>query len=638
MQFSAWQHAHPVSREVVLWPGITNNEQFARQIQDRFLKDVIAFGESPLAKASGFDGPGRILNYPGYPSLPYSFPNIDNKLGSVEMDPDFVVDLQETFLILFSDYPKHVCARPMTLRRQAMSGLPSFTRDLKVRVKELNNIFTHLDAFGKGIVDRDFAGLRDQFGLTPLATCGSRTQTDAVLFENGRWVPKQREAIVSWDPTTNKQERVVINKSLRQYGLDCDLVAMRHRTIYAIPSLMNIPLEPVGNAFFDCFVEKYEFTFHQGDIYEFIKRSDVRDRLRGRRLLSFDFKEFDHSVPDQALWLFCTLMRKVGVPEWLVNLAYDCTHLPCVMNGTTIDGSDAPPHVFGDLQAWWRAGRMIHFGLPSGWIFTALFPKWFVTTLIYHVLWKHCKVIPHDRSEYIKMLQWDSSSPVVDMCGGDDNCLALMERAYAAVYDKFCQGISLAVPTMKVSWDDRPQFLSHIFVKDQNGALIAYPDIIRGFTNSFCPAESAFHTIYRAQKSSYNTEHLFRYYGITGTADPEMLKGGTRVPAFGWFQKDALYTQRSPGWAALRDLMYDFLKKCNPHVVQNLHQIADVESTLLARLQVDPRNMADIDILISPEKIFYRHTEEEISDSVYKLSFASFGEEYLQKIKPYYLR
>jgi hypothetical protein len=308
------------------------------------------------------------------------------------------------------------------------------------------------------------------------------------------------------------------------------------------------------------------------------------------------------------------------------------------MNGTTIDGSDAPPHVFGDLQAWWRAGRMIHFGLPSGWIFTALFPKWFVTTLIYHVLWKHCKVIPHDISEYVKMLQWDSSSPVVDMCGGDDNCLALMERAYTAVYDKFCQGVSLAVPTMKVSWDDRPQFLSHIFVKDQNGALIAYPDIIRGFTNSFCPAESAFHTIYRAQKSSYNTEHLFRYYGITGTADPEMLKGGTRVPAFGWFQKDALYAQRSPGWAALRDLMYDFLKKCNPHVVQNLHQIADVESTLLARLQVDPRNMADIDILISPEKIFYRHTEEEISDSVYKLSFASFGEEYLQKIKPYYLR
>jgi len=641
MQFSAWKHAHPLKHEFVLWPGITNDLTFAKGVENDFIYKVKEFADSPLAKESGFTGYGRILNYPGYPSSPYSFPNIDNKLGDVEMHPEFVEDLKVSFDVLYHDYATKVCDRPITLRRGANSGLPSFTRDMTTKVEELDKVFNDLGSFGALILKNDWTQLRKLFGVVPAATLGSRTQTDAVelVWKGGTYkaIPKEREAIVSWDPVTNAQERVIIDKSLARFGMETKLVSMRHRTIYAIPSLLNIPLMPIGNAMFDCAVRQFPYTFDAGDIFEFVRRQDIRKHFRKRKQISFDFKEFDHSVPDEALWLYCQLMQTVGVPKWASKLAYDVTHLPCIMNGTTLDGSDNPPHIFGSLTQWFLPQWMIHFGLPSGWVFTSNFPKWFVTTLIYHVLWRVCKVIPRSKDSYVAMLGWREDAPVHDMCGGDDNALSVLPNVFERVYDTFCRGVTDTVPTMKVSWDETTQFLSHIFTKDANGDVAAYPDLARGFTNSFCPAESAFPSVYRNAKPSYNTDSLFRYYGITGKADPDVLKGGTTVPGYGWMKKDELYTQRSPGWTALRDLMFDFLKKFNPHIIDNLRQIADVEATLLARLKVDSTNVADLDILNNPEKVFYRHSRDSISDSVYTLFYASYGEDRLAKLKPYYV-
>lgn len=627
--------------EFVLWPGITNDLRFAKQIEHDFIYRVKEFADSPLAIQSGFTGYGRVMNYPGYPSSPYSFPNIDNKLGDVSMHPEFVEDLSMAFKVLFHEYSKRVCQRPITLRRGANSGLGSFTRDMTIKVEELDRVFADLGSYGSLILKNEWGQLREKFGVVPIATLGSRTQTDGIdiVWKGSDYTVKgkEREAIVSWDPVTNQQERVIIDKSLARFQMNTKLLSMRHRTIYAIPSLLNVPLMPVGNALFDSASNQFPYTFKPGDIYEFVRRKDVRAHFKKRKQISFDFKEFDHHIPDEALWLFCRLMETVGVPKWASKLAYDLTHLPCIMNGTTLDGSDNPPHTFGSFTQWFLPNWMIHFGLPSGWVLTSVFPKWFVTALIYHVLWRVCKVIPRSEASYRAFLDWKDDAPVHNMCGGDDNALSVLPNAFDRVFDTFCDGVNSTVSTMKVTWDEKTQFLSHIFAKDGNGDVVVYPDLVRGFTNSFCPGESGFPSVYRSIKPSYNTDGLFRFYGITGRADPDVLRGGTTVPGFGWMKKDELYSQRSPGWPALRDLMFDFLKKSNPHVVNNLRQIADVESTLLSRLKVDSTNVADLDILNNPEKVHYRHSRETISDSVYSLFYASYGEDRLEKFKHHYL-
>lgn len=642
MEFRAWQHAHPMKHEFVLWPGVTNNEATARAIQDRFMPSLFDFAESPIAKECNFVGFGRVLNYPGYPSSPYSLPNIDNSLGDVDLRPEFVEDLTMTFKVLFGEYPDHLGRRPLTLRRAANSGLPLFTRDPVKKVEGLNRIFKNLGSFSKMIISDDWDGLKREFGVVPVVTLGSRTQTDSIkVTRNGSSYdaePKEREAITAWDAATNKQVRVKIDKGLGRFGMNVKLYSMRHRTIYAIPMFLNAPLMPVGNAFFDAAVHQFPLTFEAADVFEFVKKEPVRSLLKSRVILSFDFKEFDHSVPTVALWLFCQLMRTVGVADWVSKLAFDVTHLPCIMNGRTLDGSDPCPTILGDLRQWYRPAQQIHFGLPSGWAFTSLFPKWFVTTLIYHVLWRVCKVIPRSEASYRAFLSWDPRCPVHDMCGGDDNALTLEPKVLQRVRDTFCAGVTDTVPTMRVEWDDTPQFLSHLFGRDASGYVTAMPDVVRGFTNSFCPAESAFPMIFRESKPSYNPDSLSRFYGITGTADPSMLKNGSKVPAFGWFEKDKLYTARNPAWAPLRELMFDFLLRLNPNLKIALRQIADVESTMLARLKVDALNVADLNVINNPDKIFYRYSEDQISDGVYKLAFISYGEEFLDTIREYYLQ
>lgn len=642
MQFTAWQTACPRPHEMVLWPGITNNEKYARIVCERVLPALKDFAESTAAKDDNFVDYGRVLNFPGYPSEPYSLPNIDKKLADVSADPELIEDLKETFMVLFKDYPKYICERPITLRRGANTGLPEFTRDTIAKTEALDYTFDHIEEVISLILSDNWDRLRSDFGFHPVVSLGSRTQTDSIVIDWHGYlfeaIPKKRDAIISWDPITNEQQRVDIDKTLQRYGIKYPVYAMRHRTIYAIPVRFTALLMPVGNAMFDSAVPRFPFTFEPGDIYEFIRRQDVQAKIMNRLLLSLDFHEFDHSVITELLALFCALMRKVGVADWAAKLAFDVTHLPCIMNGLYSDGRDAPPHILGNLGGWYQTLHQIAFGLPSGWVFTALFPKWFVTTLFYHVLWKWCKVIPHDIKEYVAMLEWRDSSPVFDMCGGDDNCLVINPSVYETVRDKFCEGVTRAVPTMKVEWDAAPQFLSHRFAKDGNGRWTAKPDAVRGFCNSFCPAETAYPSVYREAKPSYNVEKLSHWYGVTGDASPEQVKASTKVPAFGFFQKMDLYQKRLPSWASLWDGVFAELEKLNPNLRSNMRQICDIEETFLSRLHVVATNAADLDVLASPDKAVYRYRQDQISSSVYNLTYLSYGEERLRKLKPLYLQ
>lgn len=639
-------HSYPANRPICIGPGIMNTPAWACHVVRRFLPALKKLEDSPLAKISGFKGIGRFLNIPGYSGDPWSLPNIDAKLGNIELSPDFYKTARVVSSVLFRDYPNNVCMRPLSIRKEANSGAPDYIIDPQKKTEYINSLFRNAHEIKRLIEANDQKTLYDKYHMSSIVTVGRRNQTDSVELE---WIddvqfttmPKEREAIVEYDRRTNKPVKVKINKSLVEYkdknghAFPKQVVGCRNRPILAVSIGNNCFLMVVGNAIFDSFVPKYELTYHIADPYMHMKRRDVREKLEGRNLVSFDFKEFDHSIPHAALLAFLVGLRDAGVPEWLTKLAEITFTGPVLCGGLYHDKRDKTPHFFGVPFDPLNPLNQIHCGLTSGNAFTSLFAKWFVTVLLV-TAFVRLGFFTLSSYNVEKYLKWDVSSPVFNMNMGDDNVLAPLASVQNKLMEKLPGVISDICPTMRITWDDDPQFISHRFVRNANGYYDAMPDPVRAGCNEVCP-ENGFHLMYSAQKASFNVEQVYRFMGVAGDASKDFINASRKFPAFGRGQRNILYSERSPIWKTYQALWEDVANDFNPYYTRAMRQLQEIEATALHRLNIEAENYVELEFLQNPEKIYYRIHRDQIKDSLFNVHFISFNEMELQKLKPLFL-
>lgn len=639
-------HTYPANRPICIGPGIMNTPAWANQVAKRLVPALHELEKSPLAASSGFVGVGRFLNMPGYAGDPYSLPNINPDLARVQLSDDFAGIAMLVSSVLFEDYTKHICERPLDIRKEANSGAPDYILDPLEKTRYIKHLFAHIADIRKHIEAKDMEYLYRVYKMSSIVTVGRRNQTDAVELE---WIddvqfkamPKEREAIIDYDPQSGKPVKVTINKSLAHISdgkgnhFPENVFACRNRPVLAVSIGNNCFLMVVGNAIFDSFVPKYPLTYHVADPYMHMKSRVVRDKLDGRNLISFDFKEFDHSIPAAALLYFLLGLRQAGVPEWLTTLAELTFTGPVLCGGLYHDKRDKSPHFFGNPRDPWNPMYQIHCGLTSGNAFTSLFAKWFVTCLLV-TAFVRLHLLKPTRNDVIKYLSWDVSIPVFNMNMGDDNVLAPLASVQDKIMEQLPKIITAICPTMRITWDDHPQFISHMFVRNVNGYYDAMPDPVRAGCNEACP-ENGFHIIYANQKASYNVEQIYNYMGVTGDASKDFLSATRKFPAFGRAQRHALYSERSPVWKAYRAIWDDVANDFNPYYTRAMHQLEEVETTALSRLNVEATNYVELEFLQNPEKVYYKFSRDQIRDSLFNVHFISFDDIKLKEMKHHFV-
>lgn len=555
----------------VVLPGISTFDplflDFLRSLSNKINEDVpVDLGEDLFTRSGNFSSADSLRTVAGYMMNPMSYIPRNNQeyrasLGlKIGMDADERTIALNVWKLLFSAY----MPAPIKVNRRSNSGPPRNTHDAVWKKEYAEWILKpdNLDKMLTALVKGDFLTIRNEYEIMPMMTVQKRDQVDTPGKVREVY---DRDYAVSGGTKGGlhaADKRVVIDG--REYE---DFSATRARVINAGAWTSNCVLSMVSTGTMKGMFERYPSVFHVNTDEEIKKLVD------GCHVFCGDVKEYDRSMDKEDMEIPHLAMREYW-DERLAILSEVVYHSAYYSRPLELEGTRGV--LVGNYEKYLEP--QVVCGNRSGHALTSLIAKGnkVVDTLI---LFHKCglRVIGNEETFLL------GNGPINLINNGDDEIVYskdknLLERFKELRKDPLA-GRYLITP------EEGQAFSGRVLRVDNFGDVVYHPSPrpLTPFQKMYCPERSIRGT--------------FRPYWAIGFIERANERGGTPAGEKMWEIHDQLFHDMlSRRFGSFWGLLATGMEESG--------------------LPFDAMTRVDKEVVEDPDKIYYKYSSEEVSDSI----------------------
>lgn len=567
------------NHSVEIFPGIFSfdptflnfSSELAMLLHDEFTVDVLPNGF--FAKSAVSTNFMELNTVAGYKMTPIGYAMIgnDDLRKSLHLSDGFVKTRHEKiFKELMSCYFGHFDDETQgKIARISSSGFPAFTSDLSFKHGHLDILSQNMEDLLNNITNGRLDENYEVYGWSACSVFNVRSQYDGVkMLNNNKLVSKERlvndlDYALSGGKIGNRfaADKSVIIEGSSYHGK----FASRIREVNAKSSGYN----NLGTAVFEGFrsgAEKaYAPTWKHRTREEILKKLNNFDYTLG-----LDVTTFDQSFP---LWLCEAIIDEIPITDGMK----DYCRIGLVAPSFYSANSDVHDPV------WTGDPSDINYynqfkGLPSGIFYTSAFGKLGFTFAVLcaiddimgDVIGNVDKILKHKHHDYGLLNMGDDTV----LCSNRQGLIeALRTRIESTDY-----GMS---EYFKVDVEEGLRFLGNVGYIDSKGQKNLCGDLATYFGNMLVPERSI--------------GSRMREYGV-----------------YGLLERREVYSD-NPSFSRADEI---FQKTFRKHFGTNWLDLLNDHMILPASKNINVRSPEDLEVLLDPSKLFYKYTEDDVSDSV----------------------
>lgn len=628
--FNQWAKKKPHDAPSCIFPGITAGPKWQKFIRDELYPKIAEFCDTTQAKDYSMNDPSPLLTVPGYTMDPWPLPNQDPSHADFRYDDDFVFCMKAVIKALFPgpDVRTDLCTHPFALRKPASSGHPEDTTDvaekLQIVRRSIRNFEKALDIIAKD--DVDWHGLQD-LGYYFVIEVKRRFQPERCIhvdldpFYRIKGVPEVKER------TATLLDGTVV-KCDRTFGLERGLHNMRVREVNAVPLAINVPIKVLNDS-----LNAVEFKYapdctHASNFRDWIKLNG--SRIVGMVGVSADVASLDTIINASLLDLEIEcLAEEIGLSPRFVKWIRAALYSPWICNGIFHQKDEDLPYMspYEPLAVALRLVAQLISGIGITTNCGRIAVKSGDAAALVKMKW-----LPRDTDAIVAYVRWEYQKLRLYNHNQSDDMFWWMEPSMVKTFvDEYPKRIKEAYSGFNVTIDAFASYLSNV-VKMTLEGWRGFPDLLRGVVKDLVPEVSR-PVWWRTVQATINIESIRRMYGFEGRASREFMQTSTKFKAFGLRSKIEMYKKDHPLASDLYEMIFDLFEFFSPGSVAHFNALADAEQDMLESMAVDPHNLADLEVMTEPEKLFFKYTQDDISDGVFHVNFVSIDPSELQPLR-----
>lgn len=438
------------------------------------------------------------------------------------------------------------------ISRDSSSGSPLFTNNLSLKHKHLSLISKNLDFLKRIYSNKD---IDRQLLYEKLMVCN--VATTQIRLQNDAWKNgkvKERKRVTFAENYLSDPLSLQVRESKDMYSEM--LARCRTRVVVAQPNILNNMLSTIFEGWREYVYKEYECTFKVRDPNAVCALFENH-----KYVIGVDIKEFDSNVPRD---IYEGLISRFPVPEWVRNIIMDIILCPWFVSDADGKGTSLIS------ESWLNGTYNTWKGNPSGIFMTSFINNLMAALFTYVEYREELKGI-----SVHSFLKHQGNVKCI-ICGDDaahvSDTVNLIERNFRNEYVIFEK-------------EDGLKLLGILYYR-ANNRIDWCLDILSFYSKTFVP-----------ERPIDNSMRRFPYYGIM-----ERIQLYQRCPAF-----SKSYELQNELW--FNTYKFDFDR--------SIKDLGNKDAIRLANLGIENSlSEQDIEILLDPNKIYYKFDIKDLNDQV----------------------
>lgn len=565
-----------------IFPGIKSDDRdylkFTERLADRLTERFVSTQDD-----EGVNGPEAITGdfyslrtVSGYLMNPRTLPTVSNDIlvDSLGLARSFVSPRHELiFEKLHAVLYEKWTPSDVKIAKVSSSTFPFFRKDVDYKINHGLYVLNNMESICTDLVHGKMEDVYHRHRVMVANAINYRAQVDKMSKVNGKFISKPRlvndfEYAVSGGKTGhrfNADKSVIVDGEYIEGH-----ATMRVRPVYGMAGPINYSFSAIMAGYRTNYLSKYAYTFKH------TIPSQIQSKIaRFNYLKGFDVSQFDESV--QAFMLDKWMeMFSTHWPEWLVDTQKLMIHAPYYSPPVDSSGGDGiwMGNPF-DIKSF-----KLNVGLPSGvaqnpdlgkfmmtFAYLCFMDDYFQDTIEFGIN----KVLMGEHPRYGLLDMSDDALILTNSVGFKDYMAELLKEK------------GVISPYFAAAKEDSVSFLGNVIHRDSPESEIKLsPDVRSYVLNWFVPERGV-------------QDKMREFW------------------ASGWFERNNFYAA-SPAFSDASFIVREEFRSAFGVSPDNLAEQGLKSSPLN---QVSARSAIDSEVIMDPSKLFYKYTEDDVSEDVY---------------------